>query len=109
MASILVLSNTNGPATQLIWSTQPGLATNGVPFGQQPLLQTADALGNPSTSGLPSSLIVTVAQSAGPGQLLGTTNFNIGTSGSNGVVHFANLQINSAGINNQLMASVPPT
>jgi aryl-phospho-beta-D-glucosidase BglC (GH1 family) len=108
-ASILVLSNTNGPATQLIWSTQPGLATNGVPFGQQPLLQTADALGNPSTSSLPASLIVTVAQSAGHGQLLGTTNFNIGTSGSNGVVHFANLQINSAGINNQLLASVPPT
>jgi endoglucanase len=104
--SILVTNNAAGPATQLIWTTQPGLATNGVPFGQQPVLQTADAFGNPSTNSLPASLIVTVTQSAGNGPLLGTTNFDIGTAAGNGVVNFANLQINSAGTNNQLMASV---
>ena len=104
--SILVSNNTAGPATQLIWTTQPGLATNGVPFGQQPVLQTADPYGNPTTNGLPATLIVTVTQSAGNGPLLGATNFNIGTSGSNGVVSFANLQINSVGVNNQLTASV---
>jgi aryl-phospho-beta-D-glucosidase BglC (GH1 family) len=105
--SILVTNNAAGLATQLIWTTQPGLATNGVPFGQQPVLQTADALGNPSTNSLPASLIVTVSQSAGNGPLLGTTNFDIGTAAGNGVVNFANLQINSAGANNQLTASVP--
>ena len=98
-----------GQATQLIWTKQPGLATNGVPFGQQPVLQTADASGDPSTNGLPASLMVTVAQSAGNGPLLGFTNFDIGTTGSNGVVGFANLQINSAGAGDQLTASVALT
>ena len=106
MVSILVSNHTAGSVTQLIWTTQPGLATNGVPFGQQPVLQTADQSGNPTTNGLPTTLIVTVTQSAGTGPLLGATNFNIGTSGSNGIVNFANLQINSVGVNNQLTASV---
>jgi hypothetical protein len=105
--SILVSNNTAGSVTQLIWTTQPGLATNGVPFGQQPVLQTADQSGNPTTNGLPATLIVTVTQSAGNGPLSGSTNSNIGTSGSNGVVLFAGLQINSAGTNNQLTATVP--
>ena len=105
--SITISNNAASPATQLIWSTQPGLATNGAPFGQQPVLQTADQAGNPTTNGLPSTLFVTVTQSAGNGSLSGTTNFNIGTSGSNGVVSFADLQINSAGLNNQLTASIP--
>ncbi len=108
--SIQALSNyTAGPVTQLIWSRQPGLATNGAPFGRQPVLQTADVSGNTSTNGLPASLIVTVAQSAGNGPLLGATNFDIGTAGSNGVVNFANLQINTAGAGDQLTASVALT
>ncbi len=104
--SILVTSNAVGPATQLIWTTQPGMATNGVPFGQQPVLQTADAFGNPSTNSLPPSLIVTVTQNAGNGPLLGTTNVDVGTAAGNGMVSFANLQINSTGTNDQLTASV---
>jgi aryl-phospho-beta-D-glucosidase BglC (GH1 family) len=106
--SIMVSNNTASPATQLIWTTQPGLATNGVPFGQQPALKTADQFGNPTTNGLSPTLNVTVAQSAGNGPLSGTTNFNIGTSGNNGVMSFSNLQINSTGPNNQLTASVAP-
>jgi endoglucanase len=105
--SVYVTNNTvAGPVTQLIWTTQPGLATNGISFGQQPVLQTADASGNPSTNSLPASLIVTVTQSAGTGPLVGATNFNLGTAGSNGVVTFAGLQINSSGAGNQLTASV---
>lgn len=106
--SIMVSNNTASPATQLIWTTQPGLATNGVPFGQQPALKTADQFGNPTTNGLSTTLNVTVAQSAGNGPLSGTTNFNIGTSGNNGVMSFSDLQINSTGPNNQLTASVAP-
>ena len=107
--SILVTSNTTvGQPTKLIWSTQPGLATNGLPFGQQPVLMTADTSGNPSTNGLSGSLIVTVELTAGTGPLIGTTNFNMGTTGSNGVLSFIDLQINYAGTNNVLTASVLP-
>ena len=100
------ISITPGSATQLIWTTQPGLATNGFPFGQQPVLKTADQFGNPSTTGLAAALNGTVTLSAGTGPLAGTTNFNIGTTGNNGVVPFANLQINSPGTNKQLTAAV---
>ena len=41
----------------------------------------------------------------GAGNLLGTTNYNIGTGGSNGVVAFSDLAIDTAGIGDQLIAS----
>lgn len=105
--SVQVVSNVVvGPVAQLIWSTQPTSATNGLPFGQQPALMTADNLGHPSTNGLPALVPVTVVLSAGTGPLLGLTHFNIGTAGSNGVVRFENLQINSAGENDELTALV---
>jgi hypothetical protein len=93
-----------GPATQLVWATQPGQATNGVPFGQQPLLVTADQYGVPSSNGLPATLEVVVTQTAGTGPLQGTTNLNIGTGGLNGVIQFADLQINSTGTDKELTA-----
>ena len=98
-----------GLATQLIWTMQPGLATNGLPFARQPVLQTADQYGNPSTNGLPATLAVAIAQSAGAGPLLGTTNLNIGTAGGKGVFQFTDLQINSSGTNKQLTAVVTST
>ncbi len=106
--SIMVSNNAARPATQLIWTTQPSLATNGVPFGQQPMLKTADQFGNPTTNGLSPIINVVVVQSAGNGLLSGTTNINIGTAGNNGVMSFSNLQINSPGPNNQLTASAAP-
>ena len=48
--------------------------------------------------------MVVIAQSAGTGPLLGTTNFNIGTGGGNGVVQFTDLQINSTGTDKELTA-----
>jgi hypothetical protein len=93
-----------GPVTQLVWTTQPGMATNGLPFGQQPVLQTADQSGTPSTNGLPATVEVTILQSAGTGPLLGTTNLNIGTEGSNGWVQFDDLRIDSVGTDKQLSA-----
>jgi len=105
-AQFRAISFAAGPATQLIWSTQPGLATNGLSFAQQPILQTADASGNPSISGLPASLIVSVAHTAGGGALLGATNYDIGTAAGNGLVVFSNLQINAAGVSNQLTAAI---
>jgi hypothetical protein len=94
-----------GPVAQLVWSTQPGLATNGLPFARQPVLITADAAGAPTTEGLPARLDVAVALTAGDGPLLGTTNVNIGTDGLQGVVHFTDLQVNAEGEGMELTAT----
>jgi len=105
--SISTISNVvAGPVTQLIWFTQPDLATNGLSFAQQPILLTADAAGIPSTNGLPASLVVAVTHSAGAGALLGTTNYDLGLSAGKGVLSFTNLQIDTAGTSNQLTASI---
>jgi hypothetical protein len=93
-----------GPATALAFTTQPGSAVVGVPFGQQPVLKTVDAFGSPTTTGLTASLNVSVALTNSTGRLLGTTNVNIGTSGSNGVVIFTDLAVDTAGSANQLLA-----
>ena len=105
-----VITVTGGTVTQLIWSTQPGSATVNLPFGTQPVLKTADQFGNASTSGLAATQLVTVTLSTGTGPLAGTTSYNIGngTGGSNGVVSFTNLQINSTGTGDQLTATASP-
>ncbi len=104
-----------GQASQLIWSTQPANAVSGRPFDIQPVLQTADFFANPSTSGLSATQNVQVLLSAGTGPLLGTTNYNLGTAGSNGVVVFNNLRLDVPGTDRVLTAtnvtpnpSVPP-
>lgn len=94
-----------GPATALVFSTQPGSATAGSPFVQQPVLKTVDSYGTPSTSGLPANLTVSVSLSNGVGTLTGTAAYNIGTGGSNGVVNFMDLGISLAGSNYQLVAA----
>jgi hypothetical protein len=93
-----------GPAAALAFTTQPGSAVAGVPFGQQPVLKTVDAFGNPTTAGLPASLPVYIGLTNGTGHLLGTTNFNLGTGGSNGVAACSDLAIDVAGSGNQLVA-----
>lgn len=98
-----------GPAVALAFTTQPSSAIAGVPFGQQPVLKTMDIFGNPSTLGLPASLPIFVGLINSTGTLLGTTNYDIGTGGSNGVVTFSNLAINTAGSGNQLIASPLPS
>ena len=94
-----------GSVVALAYTTQPGLAVAGVPFGQQPALKTVDAFGNPTTTGLPASLIINVTLTNGSGALLGTTSYNLGTSSSNGVVNFSDLAIATVGNGNQLVAS----
>lgn len=94
-----------GSVAALAFTTQPGSAVAGVPFGQQPVLATVDAFGNPTTAGLPASLVVNVTLTNGSGNLLGTTTYDIGSSGSNGIVAFSNLAVDTAGNGNQLVAS----
>jgi hypothetical protein len=94
-----------GPAVALVFTTQPGSAVAGIPFGQQPVLKTVDVFGSPTTAGLPANLQVYIGLTNGAGKLLGTTNYNIGTSGSNGVVAFRDLAIDTDGSGNQIVAS----
>ncbi len=94
-----------GPVTALGFTTQPGSAVAGMPFGKQPVLKTVDDFGNPTITGLPATLTVNIALTNGGGMLSGTTVYNIGTGGSNGVITFNDLKIDTAGSGNQLIAS----
>lgn len=98
------ISVTVGPAMTVIWTTQPGSAVAGAPFGQQPVLMTADAGGNITTLGLGPTNLVVVHQISGSGLVGAPLTYNIGTDGSNGVISFQNLQINTPGSNNVLAA-----
>jgi hypothetical protein len=93
-----------GPVAKLEFTTQPGLAASGTPFGQQPVVKSQDQFGNDSTVGLPASLIVTITLTNSTGPLLGTVALDIGTASGNGTVTYADLQINSPGAK-QLTAS----
>jgi len=99
------LAEVAGAASKLAFTTQPGAATTGAIFGNQPVVKTQDQFGNLSATGLGSSVPVVVALSAGPGVLLGTTTLDIGTAAGNGTVSYSNLQIDVAGSNDQLTAS----
>src|SRR5207245_1645191 len=86
-------------------TTQPGSGTAGAALTTQPVVRSRDQFGNNSTSGLPSSKIVTLTLSTGTGPLLGTTSLDIGTAAGNAVGTFTNLEIDSAGTNKQLTAT----
>ncbi len=103
-ASSTPISVTPGPAVTVIWTTQPGGATAGAPFTQQPVLKTADAGGNVTTLGLGASNLVVVHLISGSGLVGDTLTYNIGTDGSNGVITFQNLQINNGSSSNVLAA-----
>jgi hypothetical protein len=97
----MVLGNVAG----LAFAVQPGLAVAGAAFGQQPVLETVDAYGNPSTYGLPVSLRVTVSLTNASGNLLGAGSGDIGTGAGNGVLSFTGLAIDTTGTGDQLVAS----
>src|SRR5580765_1836295 len=94
-----------GPANQLVFTTQPGSASAGFPFGIQPVLKSRDQFGNDSSAGLPAIRNVTVTLSAGTGPLSGNSILDIGTNAGNGTVTFTNLQIDAVGTGKQLTAS----
>ena len=94
-----------GSAVTLAFTTSTGAAVAGVPFTQQPVLKTMDAFGTPSTSGLPATLQISVGLTNSTGILIGTTNYNLGTSGSNGVVAFTDLAVSVASTNVQLLVT----
>ncbi len=94
-----------GAASKLAFITQPDRAEINAAFLQQPVVQTQDAYGNPSTIGLAASQLVTVALTSGSGALTGTVTLDIGTGAGNGTVTFTNLTMDTAGAGKQLTAS----
>jgi hypothetical protein len=97
-----------GPLLALAFTTQPGAALAGLPFGRQPVIQTVDAAGTPSTIGLPASLPVVISLSNSVGVLSGTTSYDIGASAGNGTITCSNLAIDAIGNGKQLVASPAP-
>src|SRR5580704_13758575 len=92
---------------RLTWVTQPGGAISGAPFAIRPVIETVDQDGHFSTKGLVASLPLTISLSSGGGTLTGTTVYNIGTAGSNGMVSLNDLAIeHGSGTNYQLTASL---
>ncbi len=85
---------TAGPASQLSITQEPsGLATHGVAFPRQPIIQVLDAAGNPvSQSGI--TVTATINTATNSGGLGGTTAVN--TNGS-GIATYNNLKISKAG------------
>jgi hypothetical protein len=80
-----------------VFSTQPGSATAGAAFGQQPIVKTRDSFGNDSTVGLGASRNVTITIASGTGTLQGTATVDIGTGAGNGTATFTSLRIDAAG------------
>src|SRR6266478_5690636 len=107
LASVTSVPIVVGPATasRLVFTSQPGGATSGAPFGVQPALKSQDQFGNDSSVGLPANQNVTMTITSGTGPLLGDTSQDIGTSAGNGVVTYTNLEIDAAGNAKQLTAS----
>jgi hypothetical protein len=97
-----------GPIAALAFTTQPGAAVAGLPFGQQPVIQSVDAAGSPSTNSLPASVAVHITLTNGAGNLSGTTTYDIGTGAGNGTITCSNLAIDAVGNGNQLLASTAP-
>jgi len=92
--------------TQLAFSTQPaGISRTGSRLAIQPVVKSQDTFGNNSTVGLPASLNVGLALTAGSGSLLGTTVLDIGAGAGNGTMTFTNVECSDAGTNKQLTAS----
>jgi hypothetical protein len=97
-----------GNASRLGWVTQPGLGSPiyNTSFQTQPVLETLDSFGNPSTTGLLSNMVVTVSVSSGNGSVSGTATGDIGSAAGNGFLTFTNLGVKGTGTNFQLSASL---
>lgn len=92
-------------ASRLVFTTQPGSTTYGLPLGTQPVVASQDAYGNSSVSGLGVSKPLSLSLSNGTGVLQGTTSLDIGTGAGNGLATFTNLLVTAAGVNLRLTAT----
>lgn len=100
------LSQKQGAAAKLAFTTEPALASLSTIFGQQPVVVTQDQFGHTTNEGLLPNLDVTLSLTTGTGILSGTNMLDIGTSAGNGTVTYTDLLINAAGVK-RLTASAP--
>ncbi|QLY24964.1 S-layer family protein [Bdellovibrio sp. KM01] len=85
---------TNGPASQLSFSTQPvGGVTPGTALATQPVIRILDASGNLVTTGADATATVSLALTTGTGSLGGTTSL----SAVGGVATFTNVNVSTYG------------
>jgi MBG domain (YGX type)/Bacterial Ig-like domain (group 3)/YDG domain len=91
----LPIAVTPGPASVLVFTSPPVEVTYGSTFDLA--LQTTDAYGNPSSSGLGAQALVSLNVTDGTGNLIGTVTQDIGTAAGNGSAQFTDLQIDAAG------------
>ena len=91
-----------GPAAALVFAAAPATITYGSTFGVQ--VQSTDLYGNPSTTGLNSSVDVTLTLTSGTRSLAGALTQDLGTGAGNGSATFTGLQITAAGNGDVLSA-----
>ena len=100
----MALSGISGPATKLVFSTQPSGASGGTAFSTQPAVAVEDAAGDPVTTDQ-SSVTIGITPgtptSGGPGTLSTCTS----TGESNGVFSFSGCTIDAAGDGYKLLAT----
>ena len=81
-----------GPATQLVWTTEPGsTAVASAAFTQQPVLSVENALGQPVSTDL-SPVVLAIDSSSGSGSLSGCSGNEV-----EGVVTFSGCSISASG------------
>ena len=94
----------HGPASKLVFTTQPAYSVAEASLSTQPVVIAQDALGNTATS---FSAVVTLAITPGSGTagavISGTTTVNA----VNGVATFTNLNIDKAGSGYTITATTP--
>lgn len=98
----LAITVAAGPASTFVFDNPPSSVTYGSTFGVG--VQSTDQYGNPSTTGLGSSVNVTLTLGGGAATLSGTLTQDIGTSAGNGTAIFTGLQITAAGNGDVLSA-----
>ena len=100
----MALSGTSGPATKLVFSTQPGGASGGTAFSTQPVVTVEDAAGNPVTTDS-STVTIGIAPGSPTSGGPGTPSACTSTGEKNGVFTFSGCTINTAGTGYQLIAT----
>lgn len=81
---------TPGVPTQLVWTTQPAGAVDGIAFTQQPVVTIADYLGNAVTG---ATNTITLSITSGTGTLGGT----VAVAAVSGVVTYTDIKITGVG------------
>jgi hypothetical protein len=90
-----------GPATKLVFTTQPGGGTAGTAWTTQPAVTVEDAIGDKVTTST-ASITLAIGTNPGGGRVVCTSD---PISASSGVATFAGCQINAAGIGYTLTAT----